>query len=132
MGIQSNLLKEAMKVYRYKEDIMPDAVGGYAPINTGNADVELIGSVNCMINTGDSLEPDVRGAIKQYVPDVSTMWLCWMDIPVGFEIYDGDLMVNGDDGTRKFVVQFLDRRPGGIEGHHYECRLLTTEALSQN
>jgi len=132
MGIPSYILNETVNVYRYKENVMPDAVGGYSPIDTSSADIELIGSVACRINTGDSLEPDVRGYIKQYAPDLSSMYLCWFDIPNGFETYNGDLIVNTLDTTRKFVVQFLDRRPGGLENHHYECRLQTTETLSNS
>jgi hypothetical protein len=59
------------------------------------------------------------------------MWLCWIDIPVGFEIYNGDMMINALDTTRKFFVQYLDRRPGGKSGHHYECRLQTTETSKE-
>lgn len=129
MGIASFLQRETFKVQRYDVDIMPDAMGSY-PAPT-SANLKDIGTLDARITTGDSLEPDILGSTREAGVDVSSMWIGFLDIPDGFEVYEGDWIVNELDSTRRFQVQFLDRRPGGLENHHYECRLQTT-AIDRN
>jgi len=132
MGIISSFLPETMAVYRYKSTVVMNDIGEMPDTDTSDTtNLEKIGEVKCMINTGDSLEPDIRGAVKAGTIDISSMWLCWIDIPVGFEIYEADLLISITDKTRKFFIQFLDRMPGGKVGHHYECRLQTTSITMQ-
>lgn len=127
MGIVSHLKVETFGVYRYSSDQMPDDMGSYPSPSTSN--LSKIGEVTGRITPGDSLEPDVLGSIKEAGIDVSTMWIGFLDIPSGFEIYSGDWIVNTSDSTRKFQIQFIDRYPGGLSGHHYECRLQTSELM---
>jgi len=37
----------------------------------------------------------------------------------GWDITEKDRLVDGDDGV-VLLVQFVDREPGGVSGHHFE------------
>lgn len=121
----SYLQVETFGVYRYSNTQMPDGMGAYPSPNTTN--LEKIGEVKGRVTPGDSLEPDILGSTREAGVDLASMWIGFLDIPDGFEIYTGDWLQNISDSTRKFQIQFLDRYPGGMSGHHYECRLQTTE-----
>jgi hypothetical protein len=129
MGIMPHLRVETFGIYRYSKDQSPDDMGSYpAPTSTN---LKKIGEVTGRITPGDSVEPDILGSTREAGVDLASMWIGFLDIPVGFEIYTGDWVINTSDSTRKFQIQFLDRYPGGLKGHHYECRLQTTE-ISRN
>ena len=125
MGIVSFLKVEDFGIYRYYEDVEPDDMGSYPAPEVAN--LKKVGVVSCRVTTGTSLEPDILGTTREAGVDTSSQWIGFLDIPVGFEIYNGDWLINESDSTRKFQVQFLDRYPGGLKDHHYECKLQTTE-----
>lgn len=125
MGIVSFLRVETFEVYRYANTQMPDDMGAYPAPSTTN--LEKIGEVTGRVTPGDSVEPDILGSIKEAGVDLASMWIGFLDVPNGFEIYTGDWIQNTSDSSRKFQIQFIDRYPGGKSGHHYECRLQTTE-----
>jgi hypothetical protein len=125
MTMATNAVAETFDIYHYDKDTTPDDIGSMPASNIGN--LEKKGTVTGRITPGDSLEPDIIGAGKDMGIDVSSMWIGFFNPPSGFEIYAGDIVINPSDSTRKFQVQFIDRRPGGVADHHYECRLQTTE-----
>lgn len=128
MGIHLRYLKETFAVYRYKSTIAPNDIGEMpAPNPTDATNLEKVGEVKANVNMGDSLEPDIRGVDKDYGIDNTTFWLLWCEVPVGFDMYAGDIIVNTLDSSRQFQIQFIDKYPGGVSGHHYEGRLLTSE-----
>ena len=128
MAISANKLPETYTVYRLKNTATPNEIGEMPAFDATDAvNFEALGTVKARVNTGDSLEPDVLGAVKDFGPDVTSMWLGWFAIPSGFEIQVGDVILSAADGTREFQIQYLDRYPGGVSGHHYEARLQTTE-----
>jgi hypothetical protein len=143
MPIVQGLLVETFKVYTYAEDSMPNDIGEWgdsytvpaAGFSSGfssgfaseSSNMEVKGQVKGRITPGDSLEPDVLGALKVSSIDVSSMWIGFFNPTEGFKLETGDWVQSTTDSTRKFQVQFIDRYPGGKFGHHYECRLLTTE-----
>jgi len=118
---------EIFNVYRGKTDAEPNLLGETVNPDFNSSDLELIGQVRARVNTGDSLEPDVRGVPKDYGIDTTSMWLAWYDVPDGFDLENGDIIVNPSDTERAFQIQFLDKYPGGKVNHHYESRLQTTE-----
>jgi len=128
--MSSSYFPETFSVYRYREVAERNALGELvAPDPTDITNLYEVGEVNCLVNLGDSLEPDVRGMHKDYGQSVSSDWIGFLDIPDGFDIYVGDLLLSSDDDTRKFWVQFLDRQPGGYSNHHYEARLQKAEVF---
>ena len=130
MSISSDKLPETFKIYRADATKYPvNLLGEAAPQNPSNSNMIEVGTVKGRINLGDSLEPDILGPVKDYSVDVSSMWIVWFAIPDGFEIYEGDMVESTTDSTRLFQIQFLDRYPGGVSGHHYEGRLQTTSIL---
>lgn len=141
MPIISRLLNETFRVYTQRSDAEPNDIGempeptasmgafstAFSTAFSIAGELEYKGSVDGRITPGDSLEPDVLGTQKDISIDVTSMWIGFFDIPVDFEIHSGDWVIDEDDSTRKFQVQFIDRYPGGLSGHHYESRLQTTE-----
>jgi hypothetical protein len=112
-------------IYNYGATVEPDDFGQMPSTDPSN--LTLKGTVEGRITPGDSLEPDVLGTNKEQGPDTTSMWIGFFDIPSGFEIENGDWVIDQNDATRKFQVQFIDRYPGGVANHHYEARLQTTE-----
>ena len=125
MAMATNAIAETFDVYRYADTTEPDDIG--AMPSSAISNLEKQGTVQGRLTPGDSLEPDVLGSAKNAGIDVTSMWIGFFDPPSGFEMYTGDILINPSDSTRKFQIQFIDRRPGGVSGHHYECRLQTTE-----
>lgn len=125
MAMAPAAISETWELFRYKPQQKPDGMGVYpAPVSNN---MKKIGTLQGRITPGDSLEPDVQGAIKDFGPDVTSMWIGFFDTPTGFTPETGDLIINPNDSTRRFQIQFIDRYPGGVSGHHIECRLQTTE-----
>ena len=130
MAIDTNKLPETYSVYRLKSTSVPNSMGEMPAYNAADTtNYEDVGTIKARVNTGDSLEPDVLGTSKDYGPDGSSMWLAWFAIPSGFDIESGDIIVNDSDSDRVFQIQYLDKYPGGVSGHHYEARLQTTEVF---
>lgn len=129
MPIQQYLMRETFEVLTNDADAVPNDIGEM-PAPT-SANLVSKGEVKGRITPGDSLEPDVQGAQKDTVIDVTSMWIGFFNVPDGFEIESGDYVKSTTDSTRFFIVQFIDRYPGGLNGHHYECRLQTSE-LTRN
>ena len=126
-NIIQRLLVETFKVYRYASTDEPDDIGSMPSPSPAN--LTEVGEVKGRVTPGDSLEPDILGSDKNYGVDVASMWIGFFNIPVDFEMQTGDYVENKDDSTRYFQIQFIDRYPGGLKDHHYECRLQTTEVI---
>lgn len=130
MGMVQSRLIETFKVYTYDPDMTLSNIGeGDSPEISG---LQYKGSVKGRVTPGNTLEPDVLSPLKDGVVDVSSRWIGFFNVPVGFEIHTGDIIENSTDSTRRFTIQFLDRFPGGVSGHHYEARLETTELERNN
>lgn len=127
MGIIDRLLVETFDIYSYSSSTVPDDFGEMSAPTTNNLTKK--GTVKGRVTPGDSLEPDVLGTMKNTDIDVTSMWIGFLDIPSGFEIESGDIIVNPNNSTREFQIQFINRYPGGVQSHHYECRLQTTEVM---
>lgn len=127
MGIIPRLLVETFGIYHYASSDVPNDLGEMSSPTTGNLTKK--GEVTGRITPGDSVEPDILGTVKDYDVDTASMWIGFFDIPSGFDIQAGDIVQNKTDSTRYFQVQFIDRYPGGLNNHHYECRLQTTEVM---
>jgi len=128
--ISLDKLPETYEIYRIKSDSVINDFGEMAnPDPNDTTNYYLVGTIKARVNTGDSLEPDVRGVYKSYGTSISSMWLAWFQIPDGFELYEGDMIISTIDNTRKFFIQYLDRMPGGVSGHHYEARIQTTSVI---
>jgi len=120
---------EIYDVYRMAE-ITANGIGETIAPNVDN--LEWVGSVHAMVNTGDSLEPDVRGTGKDVGQDVTSMWLGWFKI-TNFDIKTGDIIKSTTDPDRIFQIQYFDKYPGGkVPSHHWEARLQTTEIFRGN
>jgi hypothetical protein len=121
---------EVFEVYRYDTAAQANDLGEMpAPDPTDPTNLIMVGEMRGRVNLGDSLEPDVRGSIKNYGQDVTSMWIGIFDYTDSLELKTGDMIINKIDSTRKFFVQFIDVRPGGTEHHHWECRLQTSETM---
>lgn len=129
MGIASFLFSETFEVLSMYDGQATDYMGAMLSPNYSNMQVK--GTVSGRVTPGDSLEPDVQSPFKDGEVDVTSMWIGFFDIPDGFEINSGDYVRDTTDNRRFFVVQFINRMPGGKHSHHYEARLQTTE-LSRN
>jgi hypothetical protein len=127
MGIRSAYLKQNLSIYRYAATDNANDLGEMDAPTSANA--TLIGTVKGMINSGANLEPTVRTTTKDYGQNLSEYWMVWFAIPVGFEIYEGDLIIDTDDAKRTYILHFLDRIPGGVVNHHYEGLLQTSKVL---
>jgi hypothetical protein len=125
MGIPSFLKVETFGVYTQDSSSKPNDIGEMPKAVASS--MHLKGTVTGRVTPGDALEPDILGPMKNGTVDVATQWIGFSSVPVGFEIEVGDWMINTSDSTRKFQVQFVDRYPGGMSGHHYELQLQTTE-----
>jgi hypothetical protein len=123
-----NFLKNTnFKAFRYDNDVVPDDIGAYPSVNVSQL-IE-VGPLLGRITTGDSLEPDILGTVKEAMQDVSSMYIGFFDIPSSFELHTGDYIQDVDDHARYYQVQFLDKYPGGVPNHHIEARLQTTEIV---
>jgi hypothetical protein len=127
MGIRTAYLRQNLTIYRYAATDEPNDLGEMPAPTSANA--TLIGTVKGLINSGANLEPNVRSTTKDYGQNVSEYWMVWFAIPSGFEIYEGDLVIDTADAKRTYVLQFLDRIPGGVVSHHYEGFLQTSKVL---
>lgn len=137
MGIPAFLMEHTYCVYSYSSSVVPNSIGempsatisgNYAEgFDTDN--LNLKGKVDGRITHLETLEPDVRSPYKDSSVDMSDWALGFFDIPDGFLIEVGDWIKNDDDDSRLFYVQSKDKMPGGKSGHHYECRLQTTEVI---
>lgn len=132
MGIPNRIFTETYKVFRYSSDAAPNAIGEMPKLDENDTtNLVYVANIKAHVNTGDFLEPDVRGTQKNYGQDLSSVWIGWFECP-DTDIYDlkvGDYLKSETDSERQFTIHFLDKMPGGIKGHHYEAVLETTEVF---
>jgi hypothetical protein len=118
---------ERFNLYRYPSDVMPNEMGEMPAPSIVN--MVRKGSVIGRVTQGETIEPDVLGTAKDYGQELSSWWLGFFDMPVGFNIRLGDILISHDDARRIFQAQLVDDYPGGVRGHHIEVKLQTSSVF---
>jgi hypothetical protein len=130
MGIATFLKSETFEVFFYGKTVVPNDIGEMpAPIKQN---LHKKGMLYGRISPNDTVEPDILGAVKDYDVSAASMAIGIFDIPIGFVLETGDILISTTDDRRKFQVSFDDRYPGGINDHHIECRLQYTDEQERN
>jgi len=129
MGMASAAKVENFNVYRYPSDAVPNEIGEMPAPTIAN--MTRKGTVNGRVTEGETVEPDILGTAKNYGQDVSTWWLGFFDTPTGFDVRVGDVLISSNSAKRIFQIQFIDTYPGGVVGHHIECKMQATSIYQE-
>lgn len=84
-------------------------------------------NIQARIGSGQVNDRQRAGGLKE--PGFGSSYKNKLFVPAGTDIKVGDRVIEGGNTSNRYIVDYVNDRPGGLVDHHIECLVSSSEFM---